>query len=330
MANVFNIQDAPRTVPKNPPIYIASNFRAYDASGSSDNRLYIRTSLDGLTWHVINGGNPVYTAPGWGGLGSIDGVVRDPSIFYNATDGFFYVAHTAGTYGRDGYFSVLRSSDCLTWTKIKEVDTSSIATPGDSQTWDPFIFQDSNGTIRVYIAIQAEGFAITDLTLYTTYPTTADWSGAWAALTVVDMPNANDKPYNDCFLWRGTDGYLYMIAADYASGSPYKVFHAGNGTNYNGPFTLIRSLGQDSLEGNAVIPLADGTVWFYLEGLGNTATHFGYRRWQMSPGLSGTGLTYSQGADVYQVITDDIDSGRWYNGGVIRYSGPLAASLLSA
>lgn len=310
--------------------YISANFHSSDASGTSDTRLYIRTSTDGVNWHVLNGGQPVYTVEGY--VGNTDKVVRDPAITYIASTGKFYVAHTSGPIGFTNYFSVLESSDLLNWTKIKDVSTASIATGGvgNCLTWDPCIFQDTNGTIRVYIAIQATGTDLSGLKLYTTYPTTSDWSGTWASLTLVDMPAADDKVYNDCVVWRGADSYLYMIAADYNSGSPYKVYTAGATNNYNGPWTLIRNLGQDTNEGAAVIPRADGSVWFYLEGLGYAVGHPGYRRWLLTPGANGTGLDYADGASNYTTIRDDVDSGRYYNGQIIKYTGPLAASLAAA
>lgn len=208
-------------------MWVWPHFESYNTSGGGDERLYISVSLDGNNWLKLNNGAPVYTAPGWGGLGSATGVVRDPCIT-DHSDGYFYVCHTSGNYGFDRRFAIIRSRDLVNWTFVTYVDTSAKCAPGHA-TWSPSWAVDENGVKGIVVAV--DGGSGIKLTWYR--PNTAgNFSGSWDSGTYLNLPGSLFG-YNDAYVWTSpVDGRLRMTAIDPNSdfNSCYCIFHSSSMT----------------------------------------------------------------------------------------------------
>jgi hypothetical protein len=239
--------------------YVMSHFKT--DNGGGDERLYISVSPDALTWTALNGGNPVYQPVGWSGFNN---VVRDPSIIYE--NGFYWVAHTSGNYGRHASFALLKSADLLAWTLVGEIGT---LIPGatDPLTWSPTFFRDGDGTVHVYVAIRPDGGAsyspVPGMRVHELHPVNADWT-QWSAPVLVDLPSTNT---NEFWVWK--EGALYHgIYVDFTrGGSPYvHVTSSAPVSGWGNP----RELGFYGQEGGFVLKRPDGGYRVYTEG-GNSA-----------------------------------------------------------
>lgn len=111
----------------------------------TDWKLYVGTSEDGVNFSSAQPG-PVYSPP--------SGSLRDPSIIKYGE--WYYVCHTAGNFGAVSYFSVAKSRDLQSWTKVKDV---SMAAAADSEgnpvqyTWAPEFFVDDDGSVHVFVSV---------------------------------------------------------------------------------------------------------------------------------------------------------------------------------
>jgi hypothetical protein len=81
-------------------------FAAFDGDGSSEQELWIYTSLDGLAWASLVDTN--FRGP--------SGTLRDPSIIRH-TDGRYYVAYTVQSWSTQStHFNIASSTDLAAWT----------------------------------------------------------------------------------------------------------------------------------------------------------------------------------------------------------------------
>ena len=131
--------------------------------------LSVATSADGIAFHLLqkNGSQQLY-------IPAI-GDVRDPSIcLYRDA---YYIAYTAGNFGNANYFSIIRSTDLISWTPVAQVDMSSIS-PG--YVWAPELFVDDDGSVTALVSASSSGF----FSLYFLEPTSLDLS-TWSAPTPI-------------------------------------------------------------------------------------------------------------------------------------------------
>ncbi|HET6408144.1 MAG TPA: hypothetical protein VFG14_09710, partial [Chthoniobacteraceae bacterium] len=152
--------------------FVMSHFKAN--AGGGDERLFVSWSPDGLNWTCLNNGLPVWQPPGWEGFWN---VVRDPSIIF--ANGYYWVAYTAGNYGKGAKFGLVKSTDLVNWEFVASVD---VTLPGatDQLTWNPVFFEDGDGSIHATIAISPVGGSqyncVPYMRVHEIHPVSPDWS----------------------------------------------------------------------------------------------------------------------------------------------------------
>ncbi len=244
--------------------FVMSNFKG--DGGGGDERLYISTSPDGLTWTALNSGNPVWQPASWSPFYN---VVRDPAIIYDR--GWFWVAYTSGNYGRHASFGLVKSTDLLNWTFVGEISTS---LPGatDSFTWNPSFFRDGDGTVHIFVSISpingSQFNPIPALRSYELHPVSADWTN-WSAPAMVSLPSANE---NELWVWK-EGGVYHAVYVDFRSNS---AWIEASSTNLLTGWTYVQYLGYNTLEGGQMLKKPDGSGYrFYIEG-GNSGQTLTY------------------------------------------------------
>ena len=240
-----------QTLPTNAR-FVMSHFKS--DGGGGDERLYVSWSPDGLDWRALNNGQPVWQPPRWEPFWN---VVRDPAIIFH--DGYYWVAYTAGNYGRGANFGLVRSADLLNWTDVGPVN---IALPGATAqfTWSPIFFTDGDGSVHVIVATSPTGsstFELDQMRVHETHPLNAEWT-QWSIPVPLELPDLRN---NDCWIWK--EGATYHAAyADFDRGGA--VVHATSQHLITG-WVRDKVLGYNSQEGNIVLPLPDGGYRLYLE-----------------------------------------------------------------
>jgi sucrose-6-phosphate hydrolase SacC (GH32 family) len=112
---------------------------------TSDERLHLLDSDNGTAFATLSGG-AVYNAP-------TGDSVRDPSIIEH--DGYYWCAHTKAGFNNATQWTLLRSTDLHSWTKITDVSvTGTVATA--NRVWAPELFVDG-ATIRCAVSIGSGG-----------------------------------------------------------------------------------------------------------------------------------------------------------------------------
>jgi hypothetical protein len=227
-------------------------------------KLFISTSPDGLNWTALNNGNPVWEPPNWQPFFN---VVRDPSIIY--ANGFFWVAYTSGNYGYHAKFAVVRSADLLNWTHVTDVSTL-LPDAYAPFTWGPFFFQDTDGSVHVFVSIgerfdRDTGQPIFKLRSYEVHPLNQDFT-QWSAPMMVQAPSTQ---MNEFWVWREGDKY-HAVYVDFLDNGAY--VHVTSDNLITGWTNRVR-LGMDSLEGCFVLKKPGGGYRAYVEGQPN----YGYR-----------------------------------------------------
>lgn len=249
-----------------------SHFKANESGG--DERLFISWSADGLTWTCLNNGQPVWQPPGWAPFSN---VVRDPTIVY--ANGFYWVAFTAGNYGKGNTFGLVKSTDLLNWTFVASVDAT---LPGatDQLTWNPVFFEDGDGSIHATIAISPTGGSllnpVPNMRVHEIHPVNADWT-QWSTPVPLDLPDSNT---NEGWLWKEGDTYHIQYVSFNRNGP---IVHATSKGLVNG-WVFNKVLGYPSQEGGMMLPKPGGGYRLYLEA-GN-GTEAGYRTCDLDPSLS--------------------------------------------
>jgi hypothetical protein len=116
----------PRPLPKGNGPWVFAYF-AHETAG-----LCLATSLDGLTWSVLNNGRPVMAKP-------FGPVFRDPSL-HRGPNGTVQMVWT--TAWKDRVTMGLASTrDLLRWERVREVPLMT-HTPGTQNVWAPELFYD--------------------------------------------------------------------------------------------------------------------------------------------------------------------------------------------
>lgn len=196
------------------------------APANQSQLLYISVSKNGFDWLTLNNGQPVYTPA--------SGVVRDPSIYYDATNKVFYVTHTCDDFGQSGRIAVIKSTNLTSWTFVSYIPSG--ATVGTSYTWNGGIFIDADGSIHITFAVTTDQL-VTHLKIYVV--TTSDWI-TFSAKTQITMPTS--QGYNSLIIFLGEDGSYQGTWQD-CTGSPLTQ-HKGHASAITGTWVDDGNLGS--------------------------------------------------------------------------------------
>jgi hypothetical protein len=235
-------------------------FATFDGDGASEQKLWIYTSSDGLTWNLFSNTN--FSGP--------TGVLRDPSIIKH-TDGKYYIAYTVQSWTTSStYFNIASSSNLINWTHVASVNAG---ISGTYYTWAPEFFID-NGTVKVIASLSPQAHA------FRSYVYTAQNS----ALSVWSGPVAMGIGPNII------DTFVVKVGSTYhaftQNGNTLYIEHA-TATSLTGPWTYIATgnwAGWGSgKEGPALFQLDNGTWrifgdWYSTNGI-YTATSTNLNTW---------------------------------------------------
>lgn len=236
-------------------------FATFDGDGSTEQELWIYTSLDGLDWALLADTN--FTGP--------TGTLRDPSIIRH-TDGLYYVAYTVRSWSAQStHFNIASSADLVNWTHVTSVDAG---VPGTAYTWAPEFFVD-DGTVHVIVSLSPpQPFS------FRSYLYTATGAGlaTWSAPVAMGIgPNIIDT-----FVVKTGDAYHAITQ----NGNSLYMEHA-TATSLTGPWTYIATgnwAGWGSgKEGPALFQRINGTWglfadWYSTNGI-HTATSADLTTW---------------------------------------------------
>jgi hypothetical protein len=188
---------------------------------SNDERLYLFTSDDGVTFRIAPSS---YKLPA--------NLVRDPSVIFQ--NGTYWLAYTINSAGNETtQFSVATSTDLVTWEHVDDVDVSAIggSTP-NRRCWAPefFIDPEDNDQLKVIFSYSTDAGA--NFTGYVIVPASADLT-SWGVPTVMSgipsatgesidhyivyVPDQSDGPYFDFFKDNGGAGDNYLVVYEAAA-----------------------------------------------------------------------------------------------------------------
>jgi hypothetical protein len=219
---------------------------------TTDEKLYLWLSSDGLSWNMFNGGAS-FTPP--------SGVLRDPSIFEH-TDGYYYVVYTNNNTDPCNFqgnrFGVAKSADLVTWIHVCWVSIAE-----SSFVWAPEWFVDTDGSVHIFVA--AKGYWLNNnfWTIYEMHPANSSlttWSNP-IAITGTSLPKMIDpfmvKIGNTYHLWYKNEDTSQTIGyADSNSlTSGYVIQKSGDWAGW----------GQK--EGDYLTQLDDGTWRIYMTAI---------------------------------------------------------------
>jgi|GEM_PF-3560848 len=177
-------------------------FATFD--NTDQTKLYITASFDGRKFSTLTGAH-VYTAP-------LPDTLRDPSII--RLPDAWYICHTAGNFGNVTYFTVLRSTDLINWTKVTDVSTASI--PNTRFTWAPEWFQDEDGSVHIIVGVSY--WMSREFAMFAIHPTNASLT-TWSApqrLTGSAFPTFIHNPNPDTPQYVGAyDAHIIKRSGEY-------------------------------------------------------------------------------------------------------------------
>lgn len=222
---------------------------AFMPSFVSEHGPVIGTSTDnGASWNLLNGGERVFTTS--------PGMARDFSIMAG-TDGWVYVAYTAGNYGGDGYFSISRTRDYIAWEFVCNVSDPS-GTPVDSgRSWGPKLVQDDNGSVYAFIAcgVGEHPFGPFDMQIYyTRFTNPWNLAAGWSDFTRAVVPDM-DAVLNEVQVFKVPDGTWRMQVLNFTA-NDYQTY---SGTSLTGTWGNSTSMGFAAREGIFSLRNDDGT-----------------------------------------------------------------------
>ncbi|MDX6767774.1 MAG: hypothetical protein SFU85_13405 [Candidatus Methylacidiphilales bacterium] len=229
-------------------------------SNSAQTQLYLASSFDGRRFDPLTGG-PVFTT-------TSPETLRDPSII--KLPDAWYVCHTAGSnLGNAAYFTILRSTDLVNWTKVIDVSTAGI--PNTNYTWAPEWFRDDDGSLHILFSVSP--LITREHRLYEIHPTSSGQWSSWSApteLTGSAFPSFTHPPGSTTFV-----GYYdaYVVKR----GGEYHLFYFDVSTSciqwaksnaLTGPYAVVRGGNWQGIgaykEGGTMVHLG-GTNWrFYF------------------------------------------------------------------
>jgi sucrose-6-phosphate hydrolase SacC (GH32 family) len=214
-------------------------------TNSSESRMYIYQSTDGLNFSLLAG--PTYTPP--------TGLLRDPSIIRNTADGLYYITYTTNWAGNT--IGLASSPDRIHWTFIENITMPA----GTFVTWAPEWFRDSNGSMHIIVNLNRTNTGDSNFNPYdltSLHSNLRSWSAPVALAGV--GPN-----YIDSFIVKV--GSVYHI---FAKNETTKYIEHATATNLNGPYTFVgrgnwAGWGQ-YLEGPALYQLDNGNWRIVIDG----------------------------------------------------------------
>ncbi len=255
--------------------YVMSYFKAVE-NGGGDERLYISTSPDALTWTSVNGGLPAWQPPG---AEPFFNVVRDPAIIYE--NGWYWIAFTSGNYGLHKAFGLVKSQDLVNWTYLGNIQIPVAGATSTNLTWNPCWFRDGDGSVRLFISIALQSVSYSPnphMRTYITQPTNADWT-TWATPIPLALPGSNT---NEFYCWK--EGEIYHgIYVDFQAAGSWKYTTS---TNLLTGWTPAQHLGFNSKEGGMILKKPSGGYRFFIE-YGNGAQTLGFRWSDCTDALTG-------------------------------------------
>lgn len=236
-------------------------FATFDGDGSSEQELWIYTSLDGLDWAPL--ADTHFRGP--------SGTLRDPSIIRHS-DGRYYVAYTVQSWSTQStYFNIASSTDLLNWTHVASVDAG---VAGTAYTWAPEFFVD-NGVVNVIVSLSpVQPFSFRSYLFTATDASLTSWS---APVAMGIGPNIIDT-----FVVRQGDTYHAITQ----NGDTLYMEHA-TAPSLAGPWTYVATgnwAGWGSgKEGPALFKRIDGSWalfadWYSSNGI-HTATSTDLATW---------------------------------------------------
>ncbi len=183
------------------------------------NGLHLAYSLDGLSYHAVNGDAGIVQDT------QSTPFMRDPSIRYGPTDGKFHLTYTTGWYVTN--FGYMESSDLLNWTGQKQVNIMG-SVPTTQEVWAPESYWDAaNNQYIVYwsseVTSQASGLRI--------YRSTTTDFNTFSTPSVFYDPGFSTI---DATLVKDGSNYR-LIAKDERNGNKY-IYKTGDSANAIGPY----------------------------------------------------------------------------------------------
>jgi hypothetical protein len=231
--------------------YVMAAFRS-TAVSANNNVLYILTSPDGINWTDINGGVPVYTLPGGGG-------VRDPRLI--KIGGYWYCAFTDGVFGAVSYFTIIRSADLYNWIPWTTIDCSSQTGNSLPATWGPVWFVDDDGSVHLTFALSSAGVGgpFLGYILSARDATLKNWSPFLQIL----QPSLTANSIGHTIAKK--DGTYYLFTSAHVP----EYVEIATASERMGPYTPAKQNDfagwGNNLEGNGLVQRPDGTWIIYLD-----------------------------------------------------------------
>ncbi len=224
------------------PVYLFSYFQ----ETNGQNGLHIAYSLDGLSYHAVNGdaGIVLDTQP--------SPFMRDPSITYGP-DGVFHMTYTTAWYVTN--FGYMDSTDLFNWNNKKQVNIMG-SVPTTRQVWAPESFWDA--ATNQYIVYWSSEVTSAASGLRTYYATTTDFSNFSTPAVLYD------PGFSTIDTTIVKDGANFrLIAKDERNGYKY-IYKTPDSTSALGPYPTsplqrVTGTGYQS-EGPTVIKIGDN--WY--------------------------------------------------------------------
>lgn len=282
-------------------------FCYFTGTSNEGQTLHLAVSADGLNYTALNNNNPVIRSAK--GTGS----VRDPYLFYNENDNYYYILATDLDFndaGGTGYsenstaFMVWRSKDLVNWTDETLIDLSKcsniVPNPGNMrQVWAPQAMY-VNGEYYIYFTLNCDQTGGNMALVYTTASNIMDSSTYTQVQTLFDpdyhvidadiILNPNDNEYY-LFYKNEDNGYTqyYGTAGEGNKRNPREnlktphVFKLVNGLYHdysndvfedNGRGYRVFSNNTLNLEGVNSFFKTDGTLITYADNYDNSGTFY--------------------------------------------------------
>jgi autotransporter-associated beta strand protein len=229
-------------------VYLFSYFQ--DAGTNGANGLHLAYSLDGLSYHAVNGD-----------IGIVQDTqstpfMRDPSIIYGQ-DGKFHMTYTTAWYVTN--FGYMESDDLLTWTDKKQVNIMS-SVPTTSQVWAPENYWDAaNNQYIVYWSSEVTS-AASGLRIYRATTTNYD--------TFSEPSLLYDPGFSTIDGTIVKDGSNYYLVAKDERDSGKNLYQTQNAPSVLGPYPTsslynITTPAEPDAEGPTVIKIGDNWLTYY-------------------------------------------------------------------
>jgi len=213
-------------------------------SNSSESNMYVYQSTDGLNFSRVGAG-VAYTPP--------TGLIRDPSVTRNSSDGRYYVAYTAAWSAN--FIGLASSADRLHWTFLENIMFPTAV----RTSWAPEWFKDTDGSVNLIVHLRSNGVA---------NPTPFKITALNAGLTSWSSPVAlagMTPDYIDSFVIKL--GKTYHI---FAKNDQTKFIEHATATKLTGPYTFVGTGDWagwgPALEGPSIYQLDNGTWRITLDG----------------------------------------------------------------